>query len=97
MSTTLTFTPEAVRDVLLAAGFTEHDPFADTAGFHVADGRDQWDCILVEHRISGERRLGDGLYQAARVHAYQAALRENGFQAHAERGQVLVTGLHGED
>lgn len=58
MPTMITFTPEAVRDALLAAGFIEIEPSPKTAGFHVADGREQWGCILVEHRIARTHRLG---------------------------------------
>lgn len=96
MSTTLTFTPEAVRDVLLAAYFAEYDPDdSDPAGFEVAKAAlgpeicvwlRGWDLTRYNPH-EGPKVLLDG---------YLEALDAAGYVVRPTGSVVIVAGVKGD-
>lgn len=95
------FTPEAVRSVLLAAGFSEHN-LGEAEGFAIGDGREAGDEILVEvrRRSYGTGELApwseeDRVRMQDLLWGYINSLRPAGYRAGIEGRMVVVTETHG--
>jgi hypothetical protein len=83
--TTLAFTPEAVRDALLAAGFSESEfrivPYPRTIFV-------TWDHAPLRWSPEQQESIHGG---------YRNALRQAGFRVGVQAGCVPVNGLQEED
>lgn len=83
MSSTITFTPEAVKTVLLGVGFDEVAPHL--AGFYVK---------AYPSTIFVTWDAGPHSTQTAVMHdGYRTALAKAGYRAYVNAGYVAVTGL----
>lgn len=91
-----TFTPEAVRDTLIAAGFTEHHRGDGVdEGFSIGDGRERLgEIIICWHSGGREWTSLESMWAAdhAALEAYLAALAAAGFRARIEARRVIITG-----
>jgi hypothetical protein len=85
-----TFTPEAVRDTLLAAGFSESDPQTDLAGFYVK----AYPSTIF---VTWDAHPATPAEQESRHADYRDALRRAGFRVCVQAGCVPITGLRGEN
>jgi len=91
MPQVVTFTPEAVRDTLLGAGFTESDPLANLTGFYITAYPSTifvtWDAGLatIPPVTPGQEESMHG--------QYREVLRRAGFRVSVQAGCVPVNGL----
>jgi hypothetical protein len=91
MSSTITFTPESVKAILLDAGFTEYDWNTDDIGFTV------WAIgggLAIAVRMLGVG-TGEGLCPAEEE--YARALEAAGYEVRSTGSEVVVAGVKGAD
>ena len=92
MTSTITFTPEAVKDVLLAAGFTE---FAysniDRPGFKIQSCRE----VIVRLKGVGVSDFQPGQGPRALLDEYLQVLDQAGYEVQSIDGVVVVAGVKG--
>lgn len=85
----VTFTPESVRDILLAAGLIEHNARWKVPGF-VIDDRSNTPQHEIWVRRVGETPDTVVIYHEA---VYEDALLDAGFRGIVRNGYVAITGI----
>jgi hypothetical protein len=93
MSSTITFTPESVKAILLGAGFTEYDDDdRDTPGFEVfkaALGPE----IIAALKCRDRMRYNPGQGPKALVDEYLRVLDQAGYVVRSTGSEVVVAGV----